>query len=212
MTSPHPDSHSAQDRSSSSSSYRPSSSSWATASSSATSQHPSSNHGLAPLSTIFNSSAARPGSSSHSPRNPWSPTNATSAAAAAASAASSLSRNQTRSSSISTGTSPFSPPAAYHHPPGLTSARTRTFTSGNTTGTSGASASSTARLSRASPSLSHGSPSTSSTPVGSEQGPSGSVSSIVIAQITVLLSSLKERDKVKWESQVEQIKKVRTGL
>lgn len=197
---PHPDSHLAQDRSSTSSSFRNSSSVWSANTTTSAAQQTSNGHGLAPLSTAFTSST-RPGSSSHSPRNPWSPTNATSTA-------NSASRNPTRSSSISTSTSPFSPPAAYHPPPGLPSARTRTFTSASNSTASAAASSNNARLSRASPSIPHGSSSSSSTPIGFEQSPSSSVSSIVIAQITVLLSSLKERDKVKWESQVDQIRKV----
>ena len=191
------------ERAPSQSSNRPSSSSWSSASQS-TAQ--ATRRGPAPISTSINSSSGRPSSSSHSPRNPWSPSHPNPWTTSTRS-------NVPRSTSISTSTSPFSPPTSHQQPPGLPSTRTRTATSTSNSGSgasqiSGLTAPSGASgraLSRGSPSVSQGSLLAGS---ATDLTQTGGVSSIVIAQVTVLLSSLKESDKTKWQSQVDQLQRV----
>lgn len=203
---------------------------------SSSSHQPASGHGLAgskrtlaPLSTSVNNPAsARPSSSSNSPRNPWSPTNPP------ISSNSLSSRQPPRSSSISIGTSPFNPPTT-HLPhqqqsqqqigPGTSSLnRPRTTTSGGiaqlsfnsaptqSLSNTGATASPLSlRPARASPSVSQsniGSPTGGSVSNPHGSGQSGSLSKIVIAQVFLLLSTIKEEDRTKWESQADQIRKV----
>ena len=186
------------------------------------SQQSTSRRGLTPISTSNNPNLPRPTSSSNSPRNPWSPINQSHTGSSAES------RAQGRSSSISSTHSPFSPPlsSTQQAPSGFAqghTARSRTATNPSTSqlassastsqgGASAATSGSAGRYSRASPSLSQ----TSSTAgTGSIQlqtsgaGQSGQLSKIVSAQLSLLLSTIKDdKDRAKWDSQREQIRKV----
>jgi len=166
----------------------------------------SSRRGLTPISTSFNTTSARPGSSSQNIRNPWSPSAA-------------------RSSSISSSSSPFSPPPVALQQPQPTPlqqpSRSRTAASSanppltsslaQAAGIGGGG--SGGRLARGSPSLSQAnfnSPIAVSTPASQSTAQSGQVSKIVIAQLFLLISTIKEdKDKVKWDIQADQIRKVR---
>ncbi|KAB8338718.1 hypothetical protein FH972_021663 [Carpinus fangiana] len=212
MPSPHPPdpSDSVNDRQSSA--HRPESSAWGSNSSFTLGTR----RGLTPLSTAVQQSTSRPPSSAQSPRAPWSPTNPSISSIAA-----SGTRQGTRSSSISSATSPFPPPQSAGPPTSQSgSSRSRPLTSsanppvasagGSIYGSLGGGGSS--RLSRGSPSVSQSSytsPTTSSGAGAAGAGQSGSLSKITIAQVFLLLSTLKEdKDKSKWESQVDQIRKL----
>jgi len=187
-------------------------------------QQQSARRGLTPISTAFTSNSSRPATSASSPsRSAFSPSalNPSSSRHAAS-----------RHSSVSSSSSPFSPSqtGSQQHQPGqlLSSARSRIIPSSAgsqqassaaalPTATQGGGAASSgsgggiAKLARASPSLSQssgvGSPITSSNPTIAPS--SQSLSKIVIAQVFLLLSSIKEdKDKAKWESQADQIRKV----
>ncbi|KAF2458071.1 CCR4-Not complex component, Not1-domain-containing protein [Lineolata rhizophorae] len=192
--------------------------------------------GIAPISTAFGSQTPnqRPGASSQSPsRASFSPA----ASAPAPTASSRPSRAvASRASSTSSASTPFSPSqtAAQQQPVAASQllssggSRARNIASStnphvasaaaalpNASQTGGGAASSggggTAKLARASPSLSQssgvGSPSTTANPPTAPAGQS--LSKIVIAQIFLLLSSLKDdKDKTKWEQQVDQIQKL----
>ncbi|GME64788.1 CCR4-Not complex component Not1 [Neofusicoccum parvum] len=190
------------------------------------SQQPSGRRGLTPISTAFTST--RSNSAANSPsRASFSPVNNPPSVAS-----SGTRRIISRTSSASSTSSPFSPSQAgsqQQHTPGqlLSSGRSRTIASqgashfassaaalpsasqggGGAPSTSGGGSS---KVARASPSLSQsgniGSPSSTST----ASAPSGqSLAKIVIAQVFLLLSSLKEdKDKAKWEQQTDQIRKV----
>ncbi|TKA76658.1 hypothetical protein B0A49_03826 [Cryomyces minteri] len=185
--------------------------------------------GLTPISTGFNSSSARQPAGTNSPsRNAFSPVNS-------ASTSLSLSSNRhiaSRTSSASSS-SPFSPlPSGSQQLSTnqlLSSTRPRTIASsasshlasfaaasqtssqggGGATGSGGGAP----RLARASPSLSQsgvGSPGIALSSQSTQgAGQAGQLSKIVIAQIFLLLSSIKEdKDKTKWDNQVEQIRKL----
>lgn len=183
-----------------------------------TSQLPSTRRGLTPISTSGNPLPPRPTSSSHSPRNPWSPVNQLQTGST------SEARAQGRSSSISSATSPFSPPLPSSQPSSSQSytSRSRTATNPSTSqlasvtassqgGASGATTNPSTRYTRASPSLSQSNFNSSANSVqlaGSAAGQSGQLSKIVFAQLSLLLSTIKEdKDRGKWESQREQIRK-----
>ncbi|KAH7041928.1 CCR4-Not complex component, Not1-domain-containing protein [Macrophomina phaseolina] len=190
------------------------------------SQQPSGRRGLTPISTAFTST--RSNSAANSPsRSSFSPVNNPPSVAS-----SGTRRIISRTSSASSTSSPFSPShsgSQQQHSQGqlLSSGRSRTIASqaashfassaaalpsasqggGGAPSTSGGGSS---KVARASPSLSQsgniGSPSSTTT----ASAPSGqSLAKIVIAQVFLLLSSLKEdKDKTKWEQQTDQIRKL----
>lgn len=133
-----------------------------------------------------------------------------------------------KSSAASSTSSPFSPSHAGQQPPvgQLLSSRARTITSQQssqlasaaaTQGGASSSGGGAPRLVRASPSLSTsstvGSPSTSANPASASAHTNQNLSRIVIAQVFLLLSQLgpvkDDKDRAKWETQAEQIRKVR---
>ncbi|KAJ9664960.1 CCR4-NOT core subunit cdc39 [Coniosporium apollinis] len=185
-------------------------------------QQQSGRRGLTPISTAFNSGApsASPSRNAFSPSQTSFPAIPPSASRHVASRASSFSSS-----------SPFSPTnTGSQQPPSnqlLSSGRPRTIAPpGNLSSAASAAAVPTAsqggggasssggggsRLARGSPSLSQnsniGSPSSLSNP--SSAAPGQSLSKIVIAQIFVLLSTIKDdKDKAKWDSQADQIRKL----
>ncbi|KAL2677919.1 CCR4-Not complex component, Not1-domain-containing protein [Phyllosticta citricarpa] len=192
------------------------------------SQQPSGRRGLAPISTAFNSSSRPSSSAANSPSRPaFSPINPPSAQVQASSSR----RIVSRTSSASSTTSHFSPsqPGQQQHTQGplLSSGRRPTIASSGASqfassaaalpsasqgggGASSTSGGGSSKVARASPSLSQpgnvGSPSSNS----AASAPSDqSLSRIVIAQVFLLLSSLKEdKDKTKWEQQTDQIRKL----
>ncbi|KAL1390585.1 CCR4-Not complex component, Not1-domain-containing protein [Phyllosticta capitalensis] len=192
------------------------------------SQQPSGRRGLAPISTAFNSSSRPSSSATNSPsRSAFSPINPPSAQVAASSAR----RIVSRTSSASSTTSHFSPsqPGQQQQSQGplLSSGRRPTIASSGASqfapsaaalpsasqgggGASSTSGGGSSKVARASPSLSQpgniGSPSSNS----AASAPSDqSLSRIVIAQVFLLLSSLKEdKDKTKWDQQTDQIRKL----
>ncbi|KAF2006869.1 Not1-domain-containing protein [Amniculicola lignicola CBS 123094] len=181
---------------------------------------------LPPISTAF----------AHEQRNTPSPNGSRPGCSPAAANFPSLSASVARhvgsrkSSAASTTSSPFSPSHAGQQPPGsqLLSARNRTIapqtvsqlassaaalptaSQGGGTSSSGGGA---PKLARASPSLSTsstvGSPSTAANPAS---GPNQNLSRIVIAQVFLLLSQFgplkDEKDRTKWDTQTEQIRKL----
>lgn len=165
--------------------------------------------GLTPISTSFNTTSARPGSSSQNARNPWSPSAA-------------------RSSSISSVTSPFSPPPLALQQPQPTAllqpTRSRTTTSSVNPSLTSSLAQAAGigggggggKLARGSPSLpqpNSNSPIAASTSASHSAAQSGQVSKIVIAQLFLLISTIKEdKDKIKWDVQADQIRKVRVTI
>jgi len=167
--------------------------------------------GLTPLTTSQTQSQQRSGTSSPS-RNPFSPTNPTFSAPLANRGVSS------RHSSVSSSSSLFSPHGAAGStaPPGRSRNTTgsphppssATFSSLDRAAVSSTGA--TSRFARPTTSLSRsgaGSPVSSSGP--SSAGGSGQLTSLVITQLNILLSTLKEdKDKSKWETQAEKIWKV----
>lgn len=177
--------------------------------------------GLAPISTTFNSNSQRAGTSSQSPRNTWSPS-----AAAPGSGTTILTRSVGRSPSISSSGSPFSPPNVTHTTP-QTGPSLRSTTSGHSQpvpttvtlhgpGLTGGISGLPSRLPRGSPSLpqtsAHNSSSALANAAAQAGNQTGSLSKIVIAQLVLLLSTIKEdKDKAKWELQVDQIRKVFSG-
>jgi len=174
--------------------------------------------GLTPISTSFNSNSQRGGSSSQSPRNPWSPS-----AAGTGSGTTVLTRSVGRSPSISSSGSRFSPPNVSQATSQVGS-NLRSITSGYSqsipstvtshgTGLTGGTSGSASRLSRGSPSISQSSVLVSSSVLANATAQTGnqtgSLSKIVVAQLVLLLSTIKEdKDRAKWESQVDQIRKV----
>ena len=196
-------------------------------------QQQSGRRGLTPISTAFGSAPNRPSASSSPSRNSFSPVSTNFPSAPPASTNRQIA---SRTSSASSNSSPFSPAQ-----PGsqqlqshqlLLSARSRTIasssnaplassgaalpaaTQGGGGGTSSGGGGGISRLARASPSISQsaaGSPASATTPSAQTSGQS--LSKIVIAQVFVLLSTIKEdKDKAKWESQAEQIQKARLLL
>jgi CCR4-NOT transcription complex subunit 1 len=177
---------------------------------------------LAPISTAFaheQHQQHRSTPSPSAPRPPYSP-----GFPSLPQAASRLVGSR-KSSAASSTSAPFSP-AGQQLPASqlLSSSRARTIAPStasqlaSSAAASGAQASSgggAPRLARASPSLSAsstvGSPSAASNPGAG--GPSQNLSRIVIAQIFLLLSQFgplkDEKDRSKWETQAEQIRKVR---
>jgi CCR4-NOT transcription complex subunit 1 len=133
-----------------------------------------------------------------------------------------------KSSAASSTSAPFSPAHAGQQPPvgQLLSSRSRTITSQQPSQLASAAAAGSAsssgggasvsRLVRASPSQSTsstvGSPSTSANP-SSASAHNQNLSRIVIAQVFLLLSQFgpvkDDKDRTKWETQAEQIRKVR---
>lgn len=218
MTSPHPHNPptSGNDTSSGPTPQRPQQLVWGPASS----QQQTGRRGLTPISTTFSSNPPRPNSSSQISRNPWSPVTQNQPA----SQASSL-RQTARSSSISSNSSPFSPPLAGQQPQSQNLLRTIASSTnsqgapsataatqgGNLAGNSGGGNS---RLARASPSLqqnSFGSTTPASGFAPQNAANSGQLSKIVIAQIFLLLSTITTEDKdKKWADKVDQLRKVRS--
>jgi CCR4-NOT transcription complex subunit 1 len=166
---------------------------------------------LAPLSTSIAANSARPGGSqsprSQQDRNPWSPiTNNT------LSQSTSLNRQTARSSSITSTSSPFSPSPSSQQQALLgsllSSGRSRAVGPSTTSQTSpglhgslgigaiGSNSAGSAKSYRASPSLPQsgfGSPTLPSHSSGqTSAGQSGSLSKIAIAQVFLLLSTMKE--------------------
>lgn len=183
-----------------------------------TNQPQSGRRGLAPISTTLNSNSQRPSSSSQSPRNPWSPP-----ATSLGTSNTILNRSVGRSPSISSSGSPFSPPNAGQpvsqagsHLRNTTSAQSQTISSAASfhgSGPVGSSSVLPARLPRGSPSIPQSTASGSSSALANVTAQSGSqtgsLSKIVVAQLVLLLSTIKEdKDKAKWDSQVDQIRKV----
>ncbi|KAI9726177.1 MAG: hypothetical protein M1828_001850 [Chrysothrix sp. TS-e1954] len=189
---------------------------------SASSQTLSSRRGLTPIATSANPNSSRPTSSSHSPRNPWSPINQSQTTSSVES------RAQGRSSSISSSHSAFSPPLppsqqTHSFSSQAYTPRSRTSTNPSTSqlapntassqgAASGAPSGSAGRYTRASPSLSQSgfvsAPGSIQLPA-SGAGQSGQLSKIVSAQLSLLLSTIKDdKDRTKWESQREQIRKL----
>lgn len=186
---------------------------------------------VTPISTSIGQNSPRPTNTLQSPRNSernlWSPASSTFPPLSGTS-----SRQGLRSPSSSNTNSLFSPPSIGQHQQQpaqlsglLSSARPRTIAplassqsasaAAITQGTSlgGTSSGGSTRNFRASPSIIQSNfslPSPSSlTALGQGTGQTGQLSKIVVAQLFLLLSTLKEdKDKSKWESQVDQIKKV----
>lgn len=199
------------------------------------SQQQATRRGLPSISTALNSTSSRSNRSSSPSRSTFSPVNPPYTSVPPASSRQIL----TRTPSASSTSSPFWPlQAGPQHAQGSqlpSSSRSRNTTSASSSqaaasaaalptlsqgggggGSSGGAAGAT-RLARDSPSLSQssvGSPGTTSNPASaSSGGQSGSLSKIVIAQVFLLLSTIKEDgDKAKWDSQADQIRKVRPGL
>ena len=191
---------------------------------------PLARRGLPPLSTSVGQNPQRPTNALQSPRNSernlWSPAASTFPPLSATS-----SRQGYRSPSTNNSISLFSPPpVGQQQQPAqlsglLSSIRPRTIAPSATTqsasaaaisqGSSlgGSSSGGSSRNFRASPSITQSNfslPSPSSAnALGQATGQTGQLSKIVVAQLFLLLSTLKEdKDKSKWESQVDQIKKV----
>jgi len=175
-----------------------------------------SRRGLTPLATAQSSTQQRSGTSSPS-RNPLSPTN------------SGFGHPQSRSQQVSSRHSSVSSQSSLFSPLGPTGAQSSSSRQRNLTSSGsphlpssasafssldragGGSGGGTARFTRQSPSLSG---STAGSPVPfsgpSNTGGSGQLTSLVITQLNILLSTLKEdKDKTKWEAQAEKIWKVR---
>lgn len=169
--------------------------------------------GLAPISTALSSNTQRPSGSSQSPRNPWSPS-----APGFSSTATGLSRVVGRSPSTSSSSSPFGS-SNVAQPQSQTGSHLRNITSpihpsASSTlygsGQAGSGATAPSRLARASPSIPQLAPFGAPSPVSTAAAQTGNLSKIVVAQLFLLLSTLKEdKDKAKWDSQVDQIRKVR---
>jgi CCR4-NOT transcription complex subunit 1 len=184
---------------------------------------------LTPISTVFTPSHRHSPSPSSPSRAGFSPLTSTFPSLPPPSSRHVASRN----SSVSSTSSPFSPSYAGQQPPSnqlLSATRSRTIAPPTTSqlassaaalptasqggGGAPSSGGGTTKLARASPSLSQssavGSPSTTTNPTSTPSGQS--LSKIVIAQIFLLLSqfgSIKEdKDKAKWETQADQIRKV----
>jgi len=174
------------------------------------SQQQAPRRGLTPLSTGQNTSQIRPGTSSPS-RNAFSPTSSTFGGAPAAGR-----QVASRHSSNSSTSSLFSPLGQAAAQTAQTRSRNVT-SSGSPLLTStpfsshdrglGSSGGPSSRFARQSPSLSlstTGSPSS-----GPQSAGSGQITSLVITQLNILLSTLKEdKDRSKWETQAEKIWKV----
>lgn len=198
---------------------------------SSSSQQQSGRRGLTPISTANTSNSSGIGASNTSPsRTTFSPSGS-----AFPNIPSSATRHVTsRNSSASSANSPYNLSQTGAQQPQasqlLASVRSRTIPSTtNLPSASSAAALSSAsqggggasgsgggatKLARASPSLSQTSTVASPNAItGSSSAPSGqSLSKIVIAQVFLLLSSLKEdKDKVKWETQADQIRRVSTN-
>lgn len=192
------------------------------------SQHQSGRR-LTPISTAFTSSHRHSPSPSSPSRAGFSPLTSTFPSLPPPSSRHVASRN----SSVSSTSSPFSPSYAGQQPPSnqlLSATRSRTIapptasqlassaaalpTASQGGGGAPSSGGGTTKLARASPSLSQssavGSPSTTTNPTSAPSGQS--LSKIVIAQVFLLLSqfgSIKEdKDKAKWETQADQIRKL----
>ena len=225
---------------------RPQQSAWATLP-----QQQSGEKGLPPISTATTLATNRANSSSSPSRPLLSPNN--SHFPTLQSATASIRRAASRTSSVSSNSSPFSPLQSGTQQLSssqlLPSNRSRTITStgpsqlasstaaspsasqgggggggaaagsninsggGNSSsgggGSTGGGGGGSLKLARASPSLTQpaiGSPSINQTQM---QGSGQSLSKITIAQVFLLLSTIKEdKDKAKWESQADQIRKV----
>ncbi|KAF2145079.1 uncharacterized protein K452DRAFT_221757 [Aplosporella prunicola CBS 121167] len=188
------------------------------------SQQPSGRRGLPPISTTFNP-VSRSNSAANSPsRASFSPVNSSLPPASSR-------RIISRTSSASSTSTPFSPSqsALLQHQSAqlLPSARPRAIVSSGVPhfassaaalgsaserggGVLGVSGGGSSKVARASPSLSQSGNIASPSSATSSSTPSGqSLAKIVIAQVFLLLSSLKEdKDKTKWEQQTEQIRKL----
>ena len=174
--------------------------------------------GLPPIATGLTSSQPRSGTSSPS-RNTFSPTiSATNIQPGSKQIAS----RQSSASSSSSLFSPLGPTSqqAPHSRPRTTATGSPHLSSSSGVGASAAQGGSggfpstsggTSRFVRASPSLSL---STTGSPLSSSSGPqsggpSGQLTSLVITQLNILLSTIKEdKDRTKWEAQAEKIWKV----
>lgn len=198
----------------------------------------SSNHqqggrrGLTPISTAFTSAPTRASASSSPSRNAFSPIASNFSSGPSASGRQIVSRT----SSASSTSSPFSPsqsgPQQLPSHQLLSSARSRTIASSSNASLASSAAAlpaasqgggggpsggggigGAAKLARASPSLTQSAVGSPIAPANSSGQASGqNLSKIVVAQVFLLLSTIKEdRDKVKWESQAEQIRKVRVS-
>lgn len=212
------------DRTSGTTSQRPQQSAWGL-----NQQHSGVRRVLTPISTSFSQNSGRPTSSAQSPRNvvernPWSPVGSNSSSLQQTS-----SRQSIRSPPITSSSSPFTPPlSGQQHAQStslLQSSRPRTIASSanpqlasaaaatQASGIGGASGGGSSKNFRASPSLQQStfsSLTTSSTLGAQSNGQAGQVSKIIIAQIFLLLSTIKEdKDKSKWDLQADQIRKVR---
>lgn len=184
------------------------------------SQPQSGRRGLAPISTTLSSTSQRPSSSSQSPRNPWSPS-----ASGFGGSAVTLNRSVGRSPSTSSGSSLFGPSntgqpqaQAVSHFRNIASS-TNTHSASNAPSSYGSGATGSAgsggppRLSRASPSISQSATlavsSSVANPTGQSGSQTGSLSKIVVAQLVLLLSTMdKDKDKAKFDSQYDQVRKV----
>ncbi|KAF2843090.1 Not1-domain-containing protein [Patellaria atrata CBS 101060] len=185
---------------------------------------------ISPISTAFNNSNSnRSTTSTNSPsRNTFSPTNSNFPQFPQPSSRTIASRN----SSASSTSTPFSPShsGSQQLPQNslLSSVRARNIAPSSQTSlgssaaalpstsqgggpASGAGGGGATRLARASPSLSQSSGVGSPNPVNNltSAPPGQSLSKIVIAQVFLLLSSMKEdKDKMKWDGQADQIRKL----
>lgn len=172
---------------------------------------------LTPIST----SAAHDQRNTPSPsgsRQPYSP--AASSFPSLPSASSRLVGSRKSSAASSTSSAPFAVAGQQLPASQLLSSRSRTNTNQNTGSAAPGAASSNSnaagsKLVRASPSSSTvGSPSTATNPTSG--APSQNLSRIVIAQVFLLLSQFgpvkDEKDRSKWDTQTEQIRKVRHWL
>ncbi|KAJ8607709.1 hypothetical protein MRB53_040097 [Persea americana] len=203
---------SANDRNNSANSQRHGAHAWGAA----PGQQPATRRGLPPLSTSGTSQLPRPSSSSQS-RTTWSPLTSVSNPVH-----SQTGRATARSPSISSATSPFSPPLGVPQAsqsgsfPRNTGSASSQYpgnpqSSSQRVGLGQAGSAGGPRLARNPPALQ--SPSyalpTLSTPTSAAAGQSGSLAKIIVAQIFLLLSSIKDdKDKAKFDSQAEQIRQV----
>lgn len=176
--------------------------------------------GLTPISTALGATQNRSGASSPS-RNTFSPTHS------AFNTAQTARQISSRQSSASSSSSLFSPQSSSQQAPHTRSRNTTSTGSpllassaaGSTSAIQSSGAFSSggggaSRFVRASPSLSQsaggGSPISSSHSSGTHSGaPSGQLTSLVITQLNILLSTIREdKDRTKWENQAEKIRKV----
>lgn len=206
------------DRTSGSTPPRPQQAAWGP------SQQTLSRRGLTPLSTSTTSNSSRP-ATSQSPRtdrNPWSPS------ANSVAQTSSASRQASRTASITSTSSPFSPSASSQQQAllgSLLSSRSRNIgpSAGQQaaspapglqgSGLNGNSISTSSKNFRASPSLQQsafGAPAVGSNSALQTPGQSGSLQKIAIAQVFLLLSTMKEDKDGSKANQVRQVRALYT--